>query len=82
MSAPAQIIRARVHDDGAAKHAFGSDQVDLTVRHRTFGVALSVSLEVAKVAYVTVFVGRSAVFRVVRVDYGEEGGQLSACGGL
>jgi len=60
-----------VHDDGAAQHALGADQLDELVRDGAFGVALGVGLEVAQVADVALAVGGGAVGLVVGVDWWE-----------
>lgn len=57
----AQVVRAAVHDDGAAEHAFGPDELDLLVRQGALCVALGVRLEVAQVADVAFRVGGGAV---------------------
>ena len=57
----AQVVRAAVHDDGAAEHAFGPDELDLLVRQGALCVALRVRLEVAQVADVAFRVGGGAV---------------------
>lgn len=43
----AEIIRAGVYDDRAAKHALWADQLDVLVLHGTLAIALAVGLEVA-----------------------------------
>lgn len=57
-----------MHNDGAAEHALRTDQLDELVGDGALGVALAVSLEVAKVADVALAVGWSAVGLLVRVD--------------
>ena len=69
MSALAQIVGARVHDNGPTEHALGTDQLDLIVRDGTLGVALSVRLEVAEVTNVAFGVGGGAVGFAEGVDW-------------
>ena len=57
----AQVVGAGVHDDGPAEDALGADELDMLVRDGALGVALSVRLEVAKVADVALAVGGGAV---------------------
>ena len=47
VAALAEVVGAGVHDDGAAQHALGPDQLHHLVRDAAFAVALSVGLEVA-----------------------------------
>lgn len=61
MPALAQIVRAAMHDDCAAQHAFGPDELDLLVCDGALGVALAVRFEVAEVADVSFGVGGGAV---------------------
>ena len=56
-----EVVGAGVHDDGAAEHALGTDQLDLLVRDGPLGVALAVRLEVAEVADVAFTVSGGAV---------------------
>ena len=71
VAALAQIIRARVHNDGAADDALLPDELDVAVLNGTLGVALAVGFEVAQVAYVAGAVGGCAVVLLERVDYRE-----------
>lgn len=50
MAALAQIIRAGMHDDGAAQHGVFADQLDVLVGDGALAVALPVRVEVAQVA--------------------------------
>ena len=50
MAALAQIIRAGMHDDGAAQHGVFADQLDVLVGDGAFAVALPIGVEVAQVA--------------------------------
>ena len=68
----AQIIRARVHHNGAADDALLPDELDVAVLDGTLGVALAVGLEVAQVADVAGAVGRCTVVLLERVDYREQ----------
>lgn len=52
-----------------ANDTVGADQLDKGVRDRALGVALVVSLDVAKVTHVASLVRGGAVGFVVRVDY-------------
>lgn len=72
MSALAEIVGARVHDNGPAQNTLGSDQFDEVVGDRALGVALAVSLEVAEIADVAVVVGGRAMFFGVGVDWVRE----------
>jgi hypothetical protein len=51
-----QIIRARMHDDGAAQHGLLADQLDEAVLDAALAVAVGVGLEIAEVADVAHFV--------------------------
>jgi len=64
-----EIISAGVDDDGAAKDALRSDELDQLVGDGTLSVTLTISLEVAQVANVTLAVRWSAVGLAVRVDW-------------
>ena len=64
----AQVVRARVDDDGPAEDALGPDELDLLVRHGPLGVALRVRLEVAEVADVAFGVLGGAVRFAEGVD--------------
>jgi len=66
--APAQIISAAVHNHSAANHAIRPDQFDQAIRDGSVDVALTVCLEVAEIADVTLIVGGSAVGLVVGVE--------------
>lgn len=55
-------------DDSAADDALGTDQLDQLVGGGADGVALAISLDVAKVTNVAVLVGGSTVTLAVRVD--------------
>ena len=70
VSAFAQVVGARVHDDGPPEDALGADQLDLLVRDGALGVALGVRLEVAEVADVAFCVGGCAVGLAKGVDCG------------
>ena len=71
VSALAQIVSARVHDDSPTQHALGTDQLDLLVRDGALGIALAVCLEVAEVADVAFAVRGGAVGLGERVDWEE-----------
>lgn len=73
MPALPQIVRAAVHDDGAAEHALGPDELDLLVRDFALCVALLVRLEVSEVADVA--------FRVLggAVGFGEGVDCIGVC---
>lgn len=47
VSSLAQIVSTRMHNDGTAEDALGTDQLDEFVGDRAFRVALAVGLEVA-----------------------------------
>ena len=66
----AEVVGARVHDDGAAEDALGPDELDLAVRQGPLGVALRVRLEVAEVADVAFCVRGGAVRFAEWVDCG------------
>ena len=57
-----QIIRARMHDDGAAQHGLLADQLDEAVLDAAFTVAVGVGLEVAEVADVAGFITGGTVW--------------------
>lgn len=61
-------------DDGAADDALGTDQLDQLVGGGADGVALAISLDVAKVTNVAVLVGGSTVTLAVRVEVRAGGG--------
>lgn len=69
MSALAEVVGAAMHDDGAAEHALGPNQLDLAVGNGTLAVPLSVGLEVAQIANMTVFVGGGTVLLPKGVDW-------------
>ena len=69
VAALAQVVSAGVHNDSAAQHALGTDQLDELVGDAALGVALAVGLEVAQVADVALAVRGGAVGFVVWVDY-------------
>lgn len=73
VAALAQIVGAGVHDDGAAEHALGPDELDVLVGDGALGVALAVGFEVAEVADVALAVGGGAVGFGEGVDCGERG---------
>ena len=50
MAALSQIIRASMHNDGAAQHGVFADQLDVLVGDGSRAVALPVGVEVAQVA--------------------------------
>lgn len=62
VSALAQVIGPRMHDDGTAQDALGTDQFDQLVGDGALGVTLGVGLEVTKVADVADGVGGGTVF--------------------
>ena len=72
VSAFAQVVGARVHDDGPPEDALGADQLDLLVRDGALGVALGVRLEVTEVADVAFCVGGGAVGLAEGVDCGRK----------
>lgn len=49
--------------------ALGADQLDELVSDGPLGIALTISFEVAQIAYVTFVIRRSTVGLVERVDY-------------
>lgn len=57
MSALPQVIRTRMHNDGAAQHGLLADQLDQAILDAALGVAAAVGLEVAEVADVAGLVG-------------------------
>lgn len=72
VASPAQVVGARMHDEGSPQHALGPDQLDEFIGYGALGVALFVGFVVAEVADVADFVGLGTVFCGVRVDWGEE----------
>ena len=63
-----EIVGTGVNDNGTANDAAWSNELDELVVGRAFRVALSISLEVAKIAYVTVAVLWCAMLLAVWVD--------------
>lgn len=68
MSALAQIIRTRMHHDGASEHALRPNQLDVLVRNGALGIALAVRLEVAQITDVALGVVGGAVGFAKRVE--------------
>lgn len=69
VAALAQVVRARVHDQSAAQHALGAEQLDERVLLVAHSVALGVGAEVAQVADVAVGIVGRAVGFAVGVDF-------------
>ena len=63
-----EVIGAGVNDHSTSDDALWADELDELIRYGALCVALSVSLEVAKVANVAVAVFWCAMFFVVGVD--------------
>lgn len=72
VAALAEVVGAGVHDDGAAEHALGPDELDELVADAALAVALAVRLEVAQVADVALAVLGRAVRLALGVDWVEE----------
>lgn len=68
VTALTQVVRAGMHDQSAAQHALGAEQLDERVLLVAHGVALGVGAEVAQVADVAVGVVGRAVGFAVGVD--------------
>ncbi len=77
VSALAQVIGARMHDNGPTEDALRTDQLDLLVRDGALCVALAVRLEVAEVADVAFAVGGGAVRLGEGIDWVERGVALA-----
>lgn len=69
MSALAEIISSRMHDNGAAQYAVLANQLDQRILYRPLCVSLAIGLEVAEVADVALAVLRGPVGLAVRVDW-------------
>lgn len=82
MPAFAQVVRARVHDDGAAQHGVLADQLDEAVLDAALAVAVGVGLEVAEVADVAGFVAGGTAWGgdVSRGLYGIGLSRFGRCG--
>ena len=50
-----------MHNDGTSKDALGANKLHKLVGDAALGIALSIGLEVAQIANVTLFVGRGSV---------------------
>jgi len=70
----AKVIGTGVNDEGTTQNALGADQLDKLVLHGAVGVALGISLEVAKVTDVTFGVRGSTVSLAVGVEVRTSGG--------
>ena len=69
MASLAQIIGARVNDNGTAQDTLRSDQLHKLVRNGALGVALGICLEVAQVTHVPDIVIWCPMLFAVWVDW-------------
>lgn len=74
MSALAQIIRTSMHHNRASEDALGPNQLDVLVRHRAFGVALTIGLDISQITHVALGVPRCAMGFAERVEVGPGAG--------
>ena len=69
IAALSKIVGSSVDNDSAAQDALGSNELNKLVADLAICIALSVSLEVAKISDMAVLVGWSTVLLAVGVDW-------------